>query len=142
MLFTQKPDIERSFMRHKVHIMSDIVFFKRVVMPKKSAFMLDEFTTTLKEIGANIRTARLRRNIKIKDLANRIHVDERTISRMENGDPSISLKNLIAVLYVFGLEDSLSHIASPAEDKEGIALDKLNNRKRAVGNKQEVSDDF
>lgn len=105
-------------------------------MPKKSAFMLDEFTTTLKEIGANIRTARLRRNIRIKDLANRIHVDERTISRMENGDPSISLKNLIAVLYVFGLEDTLSHIASPTEDKEGVALAKLNSRKRAAGHKQ------
>lgn len=125
-----------------MYIMSDIVFFESILMPKKSEFMLDEFITTLKEIGVNIRTARLRRNIKIKDLANRIHVDERTISRMENGDPSISLKNLIAVLYVFGLEDSLSRIASPAEDKEGIALDKLNNRKRAVGNKQEVSDDF
>lgn len=111
-------------------------------MSKKNEFMLDEFAVILKEIGSNIRTARLRRNMRIKDLANRIHVDERTISRMENGDSSISLKNLIAVLYVFGLENTLSQIASPAEDAEGIALDKLNNRKRAAGSKQEVEDDF
>ena len=116
--------------------------FIEVYVSKKNDFMLDEFTAMLKEIGGNVRTARLRRNIKIKDLANRIHVDERTISRMENGDPSISLKNLIAVLYVFGLENTLSQIASPAEDTEGIALDKLNNRKRAAGSKQEVEDDF
>lgn len=116
--------------------------FIEVHVSKKNDFMLDEFTAMLKEIGGNVRTARLRRNIKIKDLANRIHVDERTISRMENGDPSISLKNLIAVLYVFGLENTLSQIASPAEDTEGIALDKLNNRKRAAGSKQEVEDDF
>lgn len=111
-------------------------------MSKKNEFMLDEFAVILKEIGSNIRTARLRRNIRIKDLANRIHVDERTISRMENGDSSISLKNLIAVLYVFGLEDSLAKIASPADDQEGIALDKLNGKKRAVGQAQEVQDDF
>lgn len=111
-------------------------------MSKKNEFMLDEFAAILKVIGSNIRTARLRRNIRIKDLANRIHVDERTISRMENGDSSVSLKNLIAVLYVFGLEGSLVQIASPAEDHEGIALDKLNGKKRAVAQKQEVQDDF
>lgn len=122
--------------------MSYIWIFKRVQVSRKKEFMLDEFATLLKEIGSNIRTARLRRNIKIKDLANRIHVDERTISRMENGDPSISLKNLIAVLYVFGLEDSLSEIASPLKDQEGIALDKLNSKKRAVSVKQEIRDDF
>lgn len=122
--------------------MSYIGAYIEVHVSKKNDFMLDEFTAMLKEIGGNVRTARLRRNIKIKDLANRIHVDERTISRMENGDPSISLKNLIAVLYVFGLENTLSQIASPAEDLEGIALDKLSNRKRAAGNKQEVEDDF
>lgn len=130
------------FNRFKRDIMSYIWIFKRVQVSRKKEFMLDEFATLLKEIGANIRTARLRRNIKIKDLANRIHVDERTISRMENGDPSISLKNLIAVLYVFGLEDSLSEIASPLKDQEGIALDKLNSKKRAVSVKQEIRDDF
>ena len=43
--------------------------FIEVHVSKKNDFMLDEFTAMLKEIGGNVRTARLRRNIKIKDNA-------------------------------------------------------------------------
>ena len=59
-----------------------------------SNFMIDGVAEILQQVGKNIKIARMRRNITIQELANRVHVDERTISRLEKGDPSINFKNL------------------------------------------------
>lgn len=48
----------------------------------------------LQQVGQNIKIARVRRRITIKELASRVHVDERTISRMEKGDSSINFKRV------------------------------------------------
>ncbi len=41
--------------------------------------------------GRNIRTARLRRNLRIQDLANRIGVSRYTLSAIERGRPGVSI---------------------------------------------------
>ena len=106
-------------------------------------FMLDGVEDMLTQIGTNIKKARLRRNMTIHDLANRIHVDNRTISRMEKGDPSTSLKNVISVLVIFGLEHTLGSLANPEVDEVGLALENRNSSVRARLKKQSViSDDF
>ena len=71
-----------------------------------SDFMLEGVEDLLVQIGSNIKTARMNRNMTISELANRVHVDEKTISRLESGKPSSNLKNLISILVVFGLENS------------------------------------
>ena len=63
-----------------------------------SQFMIDGVAELLQQVGENIKIARVRRRITIQELANRVHVDERTISRMEKGDSSINFKNLMTVL--------------------------------------------
>ncbi|HHP4679939.1 TPA: helix-turn-helix domain-containing protein [Acinetobacter baumannii] len=69
-----------------------------------------------------MKTARMNRNMTISELANRVHVDEKTISRLESGKPSSNLKNLISILVVFGLENSLLNIANPQNDEVGKHL--------------------
>lgn len=112
-------------------------------MKKHSAdFMIDGVNELLTQIGINIRTARMRRSMTIKELANRVHVDERTISRMESGDPSINFKNLLTVLIVFGLQESALSIANPNEDEVGKAIELQNAPKRIRSSKITLDDDF
>lgn len=106
-----------------------------------SQFLMFGVEELLQQVGQNIRTARIRRNLTILELANRIHVDERTISRLEKGDPSINFKNLVTVLMVFGLEDSVFDIAHPNADEVGRALE-LQKQPKRVRKMDQLSDDF
>ena len=106
-----------------------------------SQFLLFGVEELLQQVGQNIRTARIRRNLTILELANRVHVDERTISRLEKGDPSINFKNLVTVLMVFGLEDSVFDIAHPNADEVGRALE-LQKQPKRVRKMDQLSDDF
>lgn len=77
----------------------------------------------------------MRRRITIKELANRVHVDERTISRMEKrGDPSINFKNLVTVLIVLNMADSVLELADPDDDEIGKALEIQRYPKRVRSN--------
>jgi len=110
---------------------------------KKSSdhFVMFGVEELLQQVGRNIKTARTRRNITIKELANRIHVDERTISRLEKGDTSMNFKNLVTVLMVLGLEDSVYDLADPNADEVGQALERQKLPQR-VRKKDQLSDDF
>lgn len=113
-----------------------------VFMKKSSShFLMFGVAELLQHVGQNIRTARIRRNLTILELANRVHVDERTISRLEKGDPSINFKNLVTVLMVLGLEDSVFDIADPNADELGRALE-LKKYPKRVRKMDQLSDDF
>ena len=106
-----------------------------------SQFLMFGVPELLQHVGQNIRTARIRRNLTILELANRVHVDERTISRLEKGDPSINFKNLVTVLMVLGLEDSVFDLADPNADELGRALE-LQKYPKRVRKMDQLSDDF
>ena len=106
-----------------------------------SQFLMFGVEELLQQVGQNIKTARIRRNLTILELANRVHVDERTISRLEKGDPSINFKNLVTVLMVLGLEDSVFDLADPNADELGRALD-LQKYPKRVRKMDQLSDDF
>ena len=106
-----------------------------------SSFMIDGVAEILQQIGKNIKIARMRRNITIQELANRVHVDERTISRLEKGDPSINFKNLVTVLITLGISDSVLNLANPDDDEVGKALEFQKNPQR-VRNAEKLKDDF
>lgn len=111
-------------------------------MKKSSShFMIDGVAELLQRVGENIKIARVRRRITIQELANRVHVDERTISRMEKGDPSVNFKNLLTVLMVLGIADSVTALAHPDSDEVGKALEIQKYPKR-VRNIDKLSDDF
>ena len=113
-----------------------------VFMKKSSSrFLMFGVEELLQQVGQNIKTARIRRNLTILELANRVHVDERTISRLEKGDPSINFKNLVTVLMVLGLEDSVFDLADPNADELGRALE-LQKYPKRVRKMDQLSDDF
>ena len=106
-----------------------------------SQFLMFGVEELLQQVGQNIKTARIRRNLTILELANRVHVDERTIIRLEKGDPSINFKNLVTVLMVLGLEDSVFDLADPNADELGRALE-LQKYPKRVRKMDQLSDDF
>ena len=93
---------------------------------------------TLKRLGANLRTARLRRNLTIGDVAERIGTGPRPVSDAEKGKPSTSAAVYIALLWAYDLLGQIEHVADPASDEEALAPSM--SRERARTRKQEGLD--
>ena len=95
----------------------------------------------LKHLGANLRTARLRRNLMIKDVAQKIGTGQRAVMNAEKGKPSTSIAVYVALLWVFDLLSQFEDVADPAKDVEGQALARSRERSRARV-ARELDDDF
>jgi transcriptional regulator with XRE-family HTH domain len=97
--------------------------------------------SALTALGANLRTARLRRGLSIQEIAERISVDRRSVADAERGKPSTSVVVYIAILWVLGLVNQFEHVADPTEDREGLALAAQREPKRAR-RKETLDNDF
>lgn len=78
---------------------------------------------TLRKLGGDIRSARLRRRITTKTLAERAAISRTTLNKVEKGDPGVAMWVYGSVLFVLGLTERLAKLAEPAEDSIGIALE-------------------
>ena len=79
-----------------------------------------EAATIISQLGERIRIARKRRAITMENMASRMFVTRKTLARLENGDPGVSLAVFTSALWVLGLEKDLHEIAVPEHDKVGI----------------------
>lgn len=80
-------------------------------------------TSALRQLGRDIRTARLRRRLRISLVAERARISPPTLARVERGDPAVSLGIYAAVLWVLGLLEPLGQLAAPATDTTGAGLE-------------------
>ena len=89
-------------------------------------------TRSLADLGQNLRQARLSRRFSIAELAIRADVSERTLIRLEKGDPGVGIGNLAAVLAALGSPENLAQIMAPENDPVGLsrALDAVPKRGR------------
>ena len=55
----------------------------------------------LERLGKNLKTARLRRNLRIKDVARRIGTGTRAVTDAERGKPSTGAAVYVALLWTF-----------------------------------------
>lgn len=95
----------------------------------------------LKTLGAHIRTARLRRNLSLQELAEKIGVGRHVLSAAEKGKPSTGIAIYAAMLWTLGLIDQLAEVADPNRDDEGKILAQSHVRAKA-GSPKGLSDDF
>ncbi|AGU51904.1 putative transcriptional regulator [Variovorax paradoxus B4] len=77
---------------------------------------------SLKRLGADLRTARVRRNLTIEDMAGRIGTGPRAIGDAEKGKPSTSMAVYAAMLWALDLLPQLDEVALPEKDQEGQTL--------------------
>lgn len=95
----------------------------------------------LKLLGANLRTARLRRNLSLQEIAEKIGVERHVVSAAEKGKPSTGIAIYAAMLWSLGLIDQLADVADPNRDEEGQTLGRARERAKA-GRSKGLSDDF
>ena len=105
---------------------------------KALPFPVDERLTRL---GSNLRIARLRRNITLKEVGEKIGVSRFVISDAEKGKPSTAIAVYVALLWAYGLLDQMIDVADPAKDEEGQALAIAHGRQRA-GSHGDLDNDF
>jgi len=77
----------------------------------------------LVRLGRDIRTARLRRNWRLDDLAGRMGVSRFTVADVEKGKPGTSAAAYLGALWALGLLDQLAPVADPDHDSVGKTLE-------------------
>lgn len=89
---------------------------------------------SISALGQNIKQARLSRRFSIAELATRADVSERTLIRLEKGDPGVGIGNLASVLAALGEPGALAEVMSPENDAVGLsrALQSVPKRGRSI----------
>ena len=94
-------------------------------MPKnsKSYEMLPQrLEKLMKETGSDLKEARRRRKISVRDMAKRVGVSPATVIRLEKGDAAVGLGIFMTVLFILGLDQKLVGIFSLEKDLVGQQL--------------------
>jgi transcriptional regulator with XRE-family HTH domain len=84
----------------------------------------------LKKVGNSLRVARLRRNLTIEEVAEKIGAGARAVRAAENGKPSTSVAVYAALLWVYGLLSPFTELADPQSDEAGLAMVSVGERAR------------
>src|ERR1043166_1145354 len=100
-----------------------------------------EVQHAVKKLGADLRTARLRRNLTSAEVAERVGTSRFTVADAERGKPSTSVAVYAALLWVYGLAGRLADAAEPGADDEGAQLALLRPPLRARHRKN-LGDEF
>ena len=69
-------------------------------------------TKNLEIMGEQIMMARKRRHLSMQDVAERATVTRLTVSKVEKGDPTVSMGIYARVLFALNLENDITRLAS------------------------------
>ena len=95
----------------------------------------------LRRLGNNLRTARLRRRLRIQDVADRLGTSRFTVANVEKGKPGVSGAAYFGVLWALGLLDDAERLADPDRDEEGRILESARLPTQAP-RRRRLDDDF
>lgn len=107
-------------------------------MGRKAVILLPQTQDLLKQMGEQIKLARLRRHISSELVAERARVSRATVTAVEKGSPSVSIGCYAAVLHALhGMDRDLLLVAK--DDEFGRKLQDLDLplRRRAPRRKKE-----
>jgi len=76
----------------------------------------------LRKLGGDLAIARKRRRLTMAIVAERAFIGRNTLTRVERGDPGVSLGIYTTVLFVLGLADRIGDLADPLLDAVGQSL--------------------
>jgi transcriptional regulator with XRE-family HTH domain len=103
-------------------------------MAKKGIILLPKAKRILKDLGYNIKVARLRRRLSSQQVAERADISRGTLMSIEKGSPAVSIGSYLKVLIILGLEKDFVNVAN--DDILGRKLQDANltTKKRAPKN--------
>ncbi len=84
-------------------------------MPRNPYPLHPQTKRRAKALGERLRLARMRRRMSLAELASRVGVARGTLTRLEQGDLSVSVGLLARVLAILGLEEDLDQLARDDE---------------------------
>lgn len=90
------------------------------IMPSPSAPLFPPGAKLLRDLGERLRDARLRRRFSGALVASRAGLSRQTLTKIERGDPAVTLGSYMHALRVLGLESDLANLA--ADDVVGRRL--------------------
>lgn len=90
-----------------------------------------EVEKALNHLGENLRTARIRRNYTIAEVAQKIGTGPRAVMDAEKGKASTGIGIYTALLWVYDLLEPLHDVANPAKDEQGLTFAAAKARTRA-----------
>lgn len=90
------------------------------IMPAKPPIQYPTQSKLLRALGERIRLARLRRKFSASLVAERAGVTRPTLTKVEQGDPAVTMGTYLRVLAVLGLDKDIEQVA--ADDVLGKKL--------------------
>lgn len=90
---------------------------------------------SIKSLGENLKTARLRRGLSRQDVADKIGTGIRVIRDAEQGKPTTSVVVYMALLWAYDLLQSVDDVANPLKDEIGLRLDEMKKPQRSKARK-------
>lgn len=97
----------------------------------------------LRTLGKNISDARRRRRIAMELMSERCGFSRLTLSKIEKGDPSVSMGAYASALFVLGMSEHLTNVADASHDIVGRELEEESLPKRIrtpQGNKGDANE--
>lgn len=95
----------------------------------------------LRRLGSNLRAARLARNLKLDQAAEKIGTGRRAVADAEKGRPGTAVAVYLALLWTYDLMGPVSQLADPAGDAVGLAS--IARRERArTSTSRDLDNDF
>ncbi len=107
-------------------------------MGRSKVILLPQQQKRLRQMGEQIRLARLRRSLSIELVAERAGVSRQSVSSVEKGIPSVAMGIYANVLLALGLQGDILQIAK--DDILGRTLQdhEISIRKRAPSKRKEI----
>lgn len=102
-------------------------------MAGKTLVLMPDTEQALKKMGTRIKKARLRRNIRAEQLAERTGISKGTLSAIEKGVPTVSIGAYAAVLCALDMKSDLDMIALDEKGKQQYRESNLPKRVRITG---------
>lgn len=100
-------------------------------MKSKKPIILPRYQRMMAILGENIRLARLRRKFSSAQVAERSGMARPTYSKIEKGDPSVSMGSYVQVLSILGLASDIESVAKDDEFGRKLQDAELLVKKRA-----------
>ncbi len=95
----------------------------------------DGLAASLKQLGQNLKTARIRRNMTLAEMSESLGVGRDTLAAAEGGKLTTSIGVYAGMLWALDLLGDLDAVADPTRDEHGLALERLNEQTRASGSR-------
>ena len=89
-------------------------------MRRKKIMLTANADCKLKEFGARIKSARLRRNMTVESLSEKAGIGENTFYAIERGASTVSIGAYVAVLVVLGIDSDIDMIATDENAKKQL----------------------